>query len=72
MSAAYPFCSSIHDRRTDTGWVVDAVKKTGRKRVVMAALWTEICIATPAIQAAGEGYASRAGLRRFERGAFDA
>src|SRR6201986_5084590 len=24
--------------------VVDAVKKTGRKKVVMAALWTEICL----------------------------
>jgi nicotinamidase-related amidase len=36
--------------------VVDAVKKTGRKQVIMAALWTEICLAMPAIQAAGEGY----------------
>src|SRR6266513_710672 len=36
--------------------VVDAVKKTGRKKVIMAALWTEICLAMPAIQAAGEGY----------------
>ncbi|HTF56090.1 MAG TPA: isochorismatase family protein, partial [Planctomycetota bacterium] len=25
--------------------VVDAVKKTGRKKVIMAALWTEICLA---------------------------
>src|SRR5882762_6321172 len=37
--------------------VVDAVKKTGRKKVIMAALWTEICLAMPAIQALGEGYA---------------
>ena len=36
--------------------VVDAVKKTGRKKIVMAALWSEICLAMPAIQAAGEGY----------------
>ena len=36
--------------------VVDWVKKTGRKKVVIAALWTEICLAMPAIQAAGEGY----------------
>ena len=36
--------------------VVDAVKKTGRKKLVMAALWTEICLAMPAIQAAGEGH----------------
>jgi nicotinamidase-related amidase len=36
--------------------VVDAVRKTGRKKIVMAALWTEICLAMPAIQAAGDGY----------------
>ncbi|MDH7799753.1 MULTISPECIES: hydrolase [unclassified Beijerinckia] len=36
--------------------VVDAVKKTGRKKLILAALWTEICLAMPAIQAAGEGY----------------
>ena len=27
--------------------VVDAVKKTGRKKVIMAALWSEICLAMP-------------------------
>ncbi len=32
------------------------VKTTGRKKIVMAALWTEICLAMPAIQALGEGY----------------
>src|SRR5215216_8171904 len=36
--------------------VVEAVKKTGRKKIIIAALWTEICLAMPAIQAAGEGY----------------
>ncbi len=36
--------------------VVDAVKKTGRKKLVLAALWTEVCLAMPAIQAQGEGY----------------
>jgi nicotinamidase-related amidase len=36
--------------------VIEWVKKTGRKKIVMAALWTEICLAMPAIQAAGEGY----------------
>jgi nicotinamidase-related amidase len=35
---------------------VEWVKKTGRKKIVIAALWTEICLAMPAIQAAGEGY----------------
>jgi nicotinamidase-related amidase len=32
------------------------MKKTGRKKIVMAALWTEICLAMPVIQALGEGY----------------
>ena len=36
--------------------VVDIVKKSGRKQLVLAALYTEICLAMPAIQAAGEGY----------------
>jgi nicotinamidase-related amidase len=36
--------------------VVEAVKKTGRKKIVFAALWTEMCLAMPAIQAMGDGY----------------
>jgi nicotinamidase-related amidase len=48
------------DRTFINAWqdsrVVDAVKKTGRKKVIMAALWTEICLAMPALQAIGEGY----------------
>ncbi|MDC0721802.1 hydrolase [Nannocystis bainbridge] len=36
--------------------VVDAVKATGRKKLVLAALWTEICLAMPTIQALGEGF----------------
>jgi len=35
--------------------VVDAVKATGRKKIVMAGLWTEICLAMPAIHAIGDG-----------------
>lgn len=36
--------------------VTDVVKKSGRKQLVLAALYTEICLAMPAIQALGEGY----------------
>ena len=36
--------------------VVDVVKATGRKQLFIAGLWTEICVAMPAIQAAGEGW----------------
>jgi hypothetical protein len=36
--------------------VVQWVEKTGRKKLVMAALWTEICLAFPVIHALGDGY----------------
>ena len=35
---------------------VDWVKKTGRKKIVIAALWTEICLAFPSLDALREGY----------------
>src|ERR1700686_3908422 len=45
------FINSWEDRR-----VADAVKKTGRKKLVIAALWSEMCLAQPAIHAMGDGY----------------
>ena len=36
--------------------VVEAVKKTGRGKLILAALWTEICLAMPALHALGDGY----------------
>ena len=36
--------------------ILEAVKKTGRKKLVIASPWTEVCLAMPAIQAQGEGY----------------
>lgn len=36
--------------------VTDVVKKSGRKQLLLAGLFTEICVAMPAIQALGEGY----------------
>jgi nicotinamidase-related amidase len=36
--------------------VTDIVKKSGRKQLIMAGLFTEICVVMPAIQALGEGY----------------
>lgn len=36
--------------------VVDEVKKTGRKKIIMSGLWTEICVLLPAISAADQGY----------------
>jgi nicotinamidase-related amidase len=45
------YINTWEDRR-----VVEAVEKTGRKKIVMAALWTEVCLAMPTIHALGEGY----------------
>jgi nicotinamidase-related amidase len=36
--------------------VTNLVKKSGRKQLILAALWTEVCLAMPTIQALGEGY----------------
>ena len=35
---------------------VKAVAATGRKKLVMAALWTEVCLVFPALEALGAGY----------------
>jgi nicotinamidase-related amidase len=36
--------------------VTDIVAASGHKQLVIAGLWTEVCVAMPAIQAIGEGY----------------
>lgn len=36
--------------------VTDIVAATGRKQLILAGLWTEICVVMPALQAAAEGY----------------
>jgi len=36
--------------------VTDIVAKSGRKQLIIAGLWTEVCVAMPAIQAASEDY----------------
>jgi nicotinamidase-related amidase len=59
LQAVFPDQAPI-DRTFINTWqdsnVVDAVKATGRRRLVIAALWTEICLAMPVIQALGEGW----------------
>lgn len=48
------------DRTFINAWqddrVVEAVKATGRRKLIIAGLWTEICVAMSALQAAGEGF----------------
>lgn len=59
LQAVFPDQKPI-DRTTMNTWedprVVDQVKKFGRKKVVMAALWTEVCLLEPALSAIDEGY----------------
>jgi nicotinamidase-related amidase len=48
------------DRTTINSWedveFVAAVKATGRKKLIMTALWTEACLTFPALDALAEGY----------------
>lgn len=49
-----------YDRTTINSWedveFKAAVKATGRKKLIMTALWTEACLAFPALDALKEGY----------------
>lgn len=40
----------------DDAAFVDAVVRTGRARIILAGLWSETCVALPAIQAIEDGY----------------
>ncbi|WP_434559751.1 hydrolase [Pseudomonas sp. R1-6] len=76
----------IYDRTTVNAWedveFKQAVKALGRRKLIVTALWTEVCLAFPALDALLEGYevyvpvdavggtsvaAHEAGLRRIEQ-----
>lgn len=48
------------DRTTMNAWederVVSEVKKIGRKKLIISGLWTEVCVAFPALSALEDGY----------------
>ena len=48
------------DRTTTNAWedpdFLRAVRETGRRKLIICALWTEICMAFPALDALREGY----------------
>ncbi|MFD5506477.1 hydrolase [Streptomyces sp. NPDC127051] len=50
----------IVDRTSMNAWedesFVEAVKATGRKKLVIAGLWTEVCVVLPALSAIAQGY----------------
>ena len=49
-----------YERTTINSWedkeFVEAVKETGRKKLIMTALWTEACLTFPVLDALKEGY----------------
>ncbi|MFJ6851837.1 hydrolase [Streptomyces sp. NPDC091271] len=50
----------IVDRTTMNAWedpaLVEAVKATGRSKIILSGLWTEVCLVLPALSALGQGY----------------
>ena len=48
------------DRTTMNTWeddnVVNRIEETGQKKVVLAELWTEVCVVLPALSAIEDGY----------------
>jgi nicotinamidase-related amidase len=59
IQKVFPQTSPL-DRSSMNAWedkkVTDAVQAAGRKKLVMAALWTEICLAFPVLSALEENY----------------
>lgn len=51
---------ALYDRTSINAWedkeFVEAVKATGRKKLIMAALWTEACLTFPTLDALRESY----------------
>lgn len=48
------------DRTTLNSWedpqFLDAIQATGKKKIIMAGLWTEVCVAFPTLDAINDGY----------------
>jgi nicotinamidase-related amidase len=59
LRAVFPGHEPI-ERSSMNSWddpnFVAAIEKTGRKKIVLAGLWTETCVALPTVQAIHDGY----------------
>src|ERR1700740_811130 len=59
LRAVFPGQEPI-ERSSMNSWddknFVAAIKKTSRKKIVLAGLWTEVCVAFPTVQAIHDGY----------------
>ena len=58
-SARFPD-NEIIDRTTMNAWedenLVNAIKATGRRKIVISGLWTEVCLVLPVLSALAQGY----------------
>lgn len=52
--------NEVYDRTSMNTWddkrVVKAIEASGRKKLIIAALWTEVCLTMPALEALNAGY----------------
>ncbi len=52
--------ADIIDRTTMNAWedenLVNAIKATGRRKIVISGLWTEVCLVLPVLSALAQGY----------------
>ncbi|WP_395575649.1 hydrolase [Streptomyces sp. BK79] len=59
LQAVFPK-HEVVDRTTMNAWedpaLVDAVKATGRSKIILSGLWTEVCLVLPALSALSQGY----------------
>jgi nicotinamidase-related amidase len=59
LQAIYPNQTPI-ERSSMNAWddenFVAAVKKTGKKKIILAGLWTQVCVTFPSIQAMFDGF----------------
>jgi nicotinamidase-related amidase len=59
IQAVFPKITPI-ERTSMNSWddenFVAAIKTTGRRKIVLAGLWTETCVALPSVQAVHDGY----------------
>lgn len=59
IRAVFPKIAPI-ERSSMNSWddrnFVAAIEKTGRRKIVLAGLWTETCVALPTVQAIHDGY----------------
>ena len=59
LRAVFPGQEPI-ERSSMNSWddknFVAAIEKSGRKKILLAGLWTEICVALPTVQAIHDGY----------------